>query len=193
MATTKSAASRRTADRTPEAAAQGSNAKKRQLGGAERPVDGSDAWWRPLLRGQRSFASLYSVAPIKRVHLVERGVPAEALGDLAHAMGIAKEKLYATLGLPRATMDRKARQQQRLSQDESERVVGLARLIGQVEQLVYESSDVESFSAARWVATWLDRPLPALGGLRPASLMTTAEGREIVAGLVAQMQSGAYA
>jgi putative toxin-antitoxin system antitoxin component (TIGR02293 family) len=90
-------------------------------------------------------------------------------------------------------MERKVRQRRRLNQDESERVVGVARLIGQVEQMVRESGDLEGFDAARWVAAWLQRSVPALGGSRPGDLMDTAEGREIVSSLVAQMQSGAYA
>ena len=50
----------------------------------------------------------------------------------------------------------------------------------------------EGFDAAKWVAAWLDRPQPALGGKRPAELMDTADGRSIVSDLVARMQSGAY-
>jgi putative toxin-antitoxin system antitoxin component (TIGR02293 family) len=149
--------------------------------------------WDQLLQGKRPLGSLYAIAPMGRVALVKQGVPSEALGLLAADMGITKEQLYATLGVPRATMERKVRQRRRLNQDESERVVGVARLVGQVEQMVRESGDLEGFDAPRWVAAWLGRPVPALGGARPGDLMDTAEGREIVSSLVAQMQSGAYA
>jgi putative toxin-antitoxin system antitoxin component (TIGR02293 family) len=149
--------------------------------------------WDQLLQGKRPLGSLYAIAPMGRVALVKQGVPSEALGLLAADMGITKEQLYATLGVPRATMERKVRQRRRLNQDESERVVGVARLVGQVEQMVRESGDLEGFDAPRWVAVWLGRPVPALGGARPGDLMDTAEGREIVSSLVAQMQSGAYA
>jgi putative toxin-antitoxin system antitoxin component (TIGR02293 family) len=128
-----------------------------------------------------------------RVDLVQQGVPAAAVAEIAANMGISKEKIYVTLGFPRATIERKAREHQRLSTSESERLVGIARLIGQIDQIVRESGDPQAFDAARWVAAWLDRPLPALGGRKPGTLMDTAEGREIVAGLVAQIQSGAYA
>lgn len=154
---------------------------------------GTDAWWGPMVRGERSLGMLNGIAPLQRVHVVREGVPAAALGALALDMGVAREKLYVTLGVPRATMDRKLRQQKRLDPDESERVVGMARLVGQVEQIVRDAGATPDFDAAKWVAAWLDRPLPALGGQRPGTLMSTAEGREIVAGLVAQMQSGAYA
>lgn len=80
-----------------------------------------------------------------------------------------------------------------LNQDESERVLGIARLVGQVDNMVRESGNPEGFNAATWVAKWLDRPQPALGGMRPAELMDTADGRGIVSDLIARMQSGAYA
>jgi uncharacterized protein (DUF2384 family) len=51
---------------------------------------------------------------------------------------------------------------------------------------------VEGFSAARWVAEWLQRPHPALGGRRPGELMDTADGRELLTDLLARQQSGAY-
>ena len=39
----------------------------------------------------------------------------------------------------------------------------------------------------------LERPLAALGGQCPSSLMDTAEGQSIVANLLARLQSGAFA
>jgi putative toxin-antitoxin system antitoxin component (TIGR02293 family) len=164
---------------------------------ADRPAAGArpatDAWWGRVVDGQLSIGSLHRADPMERVELARAGVPAAALGVIARDMGIARDKLYTTIGVPRATMERKVRDQRRLSPDESERVLGVARLVALVEQMVGAAGAAPAFDAARWVAAWLDTPLPALGGERPASLMDTAAGREIVAGLVAQLQSGAYA
>jgi putative toxin-antitoxin system antitoxin component (TIGR02293 family) len=168
-------------------------ARRRPGAKAKTQTKSSGQLWDQFLQRRRSLGSLYAIAPMGRVALVKQGVPSEALGLLAADMGITKEQLYATLGVPRATMERKVRLGQRLNQDESERVVGVARLVGQVAQMVSESGDLDGFDAARWVAAWLKRPVPALGGARPGDLLDTAEGREIVSGLVAQMQSGAYA
>jgi putative toxin-antitoxin system antitoxin component (TIGR02293 family) len=148
--------------------------------------------WQPFLHGKRPIGSIFAVAPMGRVDLVKQGMPAEVLRLLAADMGVTRDQLYSTLGVPRATMERKLREDRRLNQDESERVVGLARLIGQVEQTVQESGDPAGFHAARWLAGWLAAPLPALGGRPPGELMDTAEGREIVAGLISQIGSGAY-
>ncbi len=149
--------------------------------------------WRDLLSRRRPLASIYPFDAIERVELVKEGVPAGLLVLISEDMAISKEKLYSTIGLARATVNRKLREQQVLNQDESERVLGIARLVGQVDQMVKESGDAAGLDAAKWVAAWLDRPQAALGGKRPAELMDTSDGRGIVSDLVARMQSGAYA
>ena len=112
---------------------------------------------------------------------------------LSTRMHMPMERFYRTLGLARPTVDRKVRLAKRLNADESERVLGIARLVGQAQSLVKESGGPVKFDAATWVAAWLERPLPALGGKPPAAFMDTADGRTLVADLLAQEQSGAYA
>ena len=148
--------------------------------------------WRALLSRRLPLASLYPFEAIERIELIREGVPARLLVLISEDMAIPKDRLYSTIGLARATVNRKLRGRQALSQDESERVLGIARLVGQVDAMVRESGNSEGFDAAKWVAAWLDRPQPALGGRRPAELMDTADGRGLVADLVARMQSGAY-
>jgi uncharacterized protein (DUF2384 family) len=80
-----------------------------------------------------------------------------------------------------------------LAGEESARAAGFARLVGQVEAMVLESGDPAGLDAAAWVARWLMEPLPAFGGVRPADLMDTVEGRALVSLRLAKMRSGAYA
>lgn len=141
----------------------------------------------------RAVFSLYGAAPMVRIELARHGVPAETVSVIARAMGVARDTLYKTLGVKRATVERKIREKERLSQDQTERVMGVVRLIGQVDEMVRSSGNPKDFDAAQWVAKWLSRPLAALGGRAPGTLLDTAEGRDIVSGLVAQIQSGAYA
>lgn len=79
-----------------------------------------------------------------------------------------------------------------LSPNEDSGVVGMDSLIAQVQTMVEESGNPERFDAATWLARWMDRPLPALGGKRPAELMDTPEGRALVSNIIACMQSGSY-
>jgi putative toxin-antitoxin system antitoxin component (TIGR02293 family) len=137
--------------------------------------------------------NLYRSSVIDRMLLVKQGVPSRYLRVLATLMKVPVDRLYRTLGLVRPTVDRKMRLSRPLSADESERVLGLARLIGQAQNMVEESGGHGDFDAAMWVAKWLDGPLPALGGRTPAEFMGTADGRHCVADLLAQQQSGTYA
>jgi uncharacterized protein (DUF2384 family) len=79
-----------------------------------------------------------------------------------------------------------------LSTAEASRALGLARLIGQVQTIVDESGDGAGFDAAGWTGRWLERPLAALAGQRPADLMSTADGQDVLRQMVARMQSSAY-
>ncbi|MBA3776880.1 MAG: DUF2384 domain-containing protein [Betaproteobacteria bacterium] len=140
-----------------------------------------------------SFKKVYQIEPLELVDLIKKGVPAHTVVELARRMSITKERLFATLGLPRATVDRKVRENKALSPDESSRVLGVARLVGHAQTLVDESGEPQDFNAAQWVANWLAQPMPALAGHCPAELMDTAEGQAIVANLLERAQSGAYA
>jgi uncharacterized protein (DUF2384 family) len=80
-----------------------------------------------------------------------------------------------------------------LSPGESERIIGLTRIVGQLEALIQESGNPEGFDAAAWMSCWLNDPVPALGGMRPIDLMDTVEGRVLVSRTLAKLQSGAYA
>lgn len=142
---------------------------------------------------QEQALRLFQSSVLERVSIVREGVPARYVTVLTARMGIPKDRFYRTLGLMRPTIDRKVRASKLLNQDESERVVGIARLVGQAQSLVQDSGEAEDFNAARWVAAWLERPSPALGDKRPAEFMDTAEGRGLVSDLLAQQQSGVYA
>jgi putative toxin-antitoxin system antitoxin component (TIGR02293 family) len=108
-------------------------------------------------------------------------------------MQVPIDRLYRTLGLARPTIDRKMRTSQPLNTDESERVLALARLIGQAQNIVEESGRAQEFDAALWIAGWLNRPLPALDGRTPEEFVDTAEGQQLMSDLLAQQQPGAYA
>lgn len=69
----------------------------------------------------------------------------------------------------------------------------VAKLSAQVQAMVEESGRPAGFNAVEWVARWLEQPLPALGGRRPAELMETPDGQALISSLVARFQSGGYA
>ena len=140
-----------------------------------------------------SYLAVSQSNPVDRIELVKTGLPAGVVVTLATSMGVPRDQVFRWVGIPRATANRKIKAGERFNQDESERVLGLIKLIGQVERIVAESGDPTGFHPAQWTARWLAMPLPALGGRRPGDFMDTFEGRALVSGLMAQIQSGTYA
>jgi putative toxin-antitoxin system antitoxin component (TIGR02293 family) len=152
----------------------------------------------PQMRAARHNAikvqvTLYGFDPQDRIAVIRQGIPASTISSLSSRMGMSKESLLSSLGLSRATISRKEKDGTVLSKDESERVLGIETLIGMVQSMVEQSGNPMDFDAARWVAEWLTRPLPALAGATPASYMDTFEGQKLVTELLSMSQSGAYA
>lgn len=139
------------------------------------------------------YVALYRTPAMERIRRVTSGVPAaEAKGWLEIAT-LGRNTTLKALDLPIATFNKKVKANAKLSPAESERVVGFARLVGQVEAMLEEAGGPPEFDARAWLARWLTEPLPALGGAKPIDLMNTMEGQNLVSEKLAQIAGGAYA
>jgi putative toxin-antitoxin system antitoxin component (TIGR02293 family) len=137
-------------------------------------------------------ALLFQTSALDRDSFVREGVPVGYVDNLADRLGESRSRLYVLLRIPRATAARKKSEDARLSVESSDRVIGFAKLIGQVETIVQESGNAEGFDAAHWLKEWISRPLAALGNRRPEEFMDTSDGREMISQILARSQSGAY-
>ena len=72
-------------------------------------------------------------------------------------------------------------------------ISGMGKLLKQVEQMVQESGRPEGFDAQAWLVRWMKTPLASLDGKCPSEMMKTKDDQELVASLLAKMQSGSYA
>ena len=140
-----------------------------------------------------SFAAIYRVEPIDRIKLIREGVPARYINVISDSMGITKETLFKFLNLPKSTIDKKSVANQMLPIEQGERLIGIAKLVGQVESMIAESGNPDGFDAAKWVASWLEKPSPALAGEKPSAYLDTIAGQEMISDLLAKIQTGAYA
>jgi putative toxin-antitoxin system antitoxin component (TIGR02293 family) len=133
------------------------------------------------------------VGRIDRIRMVKAGLPAQVLTMLAIDMQVSRKRLCSWLGIPSTAAERKAARSEALSQGESERALGVARLLGQVQRIVAQSGAPVAFDAGHWLGEWLEQPNAALGGHIPGEFMDTCDGRDLIEGLLSQMQTGAYA
>lgn len=135
----------------------------------------------------------YNWGAFEMVEIIRHGVPAVNVEALGASLHLDKGIVTEVLGLPKSTVDKKIKGDKDLTPEQSERVLGLQRLIGQVEVIVAESGDPTGFDAGEWLARWIQKPLPALGGRKPDEFLDTVVGQQLVSKLLAQIQSGAYA
>ncbi len=149
-----------------------------------------------LAKGKKaplSYITVYRATPLERIDMIRRGIPAAEAKRIFAELSISQGAGFKALNLSTATVNKKAKHGDTLSPEESERIVGFAKLVGQVEAMIQDSGDPNDFDARAWMARWLTEPLPAFGGVRPADLMDTMEGQGLVSAALAKVQSGAYA
>ena len=140
-----------------------------------------------------SYAAFYRESPIERIAMIRRGIHASVAKQIIADLALGQGTALKALNLSTATVNRRAKQEHTLSPAESERVIGIARLVGQVEVMVRDSGDPVGFDAKAWISRWLREPLPSLGGECPVNLMDTIEGQTMVSTALAQIEGGAYA
>lgn len=139
------------------------------------------------------YVRLYRAAPTERISVIRAGVSASDVKRFGAELHLDQQVMFGALNLKTATVNRKAARNETLSIEDSERVVGLIKLVGQIEAMVEESGDPDGFDALEWLSRWLREPLPALGGDKPINLLDTMEGQALLSRALSQMQSGAYA
>ena len=158
-----------------------------------RPMEHADATLAPVSPALDPYVRVFRSPPQERIRAIREGIPATAVAELSAAMGRTQDEIMTTVGLSRTTVHRKAQKAEVLSPNESERVLGLQALIGQVCQMVPAQAVHDGFDPARWLGCWLTRPQPALGAEKPAAYMDTVEGQKLVSNLLMMAQSGAFA
>ncbi len=143
--------------------------------------------------GTMSYIGVFRAEPVQRIDMIKAGIPAAEAKRILADLAVSQVAGYRALDISPATMNRKVKDKGRLAPAESERVLGVARLVGQVQAIVEESGDPEGFDAAAWLSRWLNEPLPALGGVRPLDMLDTIEGQGLVSASLARIQGAAYA
>ena len=136
-------------------------------------------------RGERSTAARFS----KLIHsddralveLTKRGIGADVVVHLAEKLLVSPANFVGYIGMSRATLDRKQRNQSVLGLVESDRLVRYTQLWKQAVHL-WGSED-----AAR---QWLTAPEAALGGVSPVEHAATEIGARQVEDLMGQIAYG---
>ena len=146
-------------------------------------------------KGVDDFVVKVSCAtPMQLVDAERTGVAGRFLKDVSKRMEIPAARMFNMLGVPKATAEKKVAAGEVIKGSGGRAALGLARLLGMAQEIVDNSTTPEAraFDSAKWLGQWLERPQPALGGRKPADLIDTAAGLELVQRLLGSIQSGAY-
>lgn len=132
--------------------------------------------------------------PMEIVEIERQGVLGSFIKDLSKRMGLPSSRVLNILGVPKATAEKKAAAGEFVSGSSGQAAVGMIKLLGIAQAIVNNSTapEAKNFDAAKWLGQWIERPQPALGGRKPASLVDTPTGLKLVARLLGSIESGVY-
>jgi putative toxin-antitoxin system antitoxin component (TIGR02293 family) len=132
--------------------------------------------------------------PLELVEIERQGVLGSFIKDLSRRMEIPSSRIFTILGVPKATAEKKAAAGEKVVGRGGQAAIGMVKLLGIAHEIVARSTAAEAkaFDATRWLGQWIERPQPALGGRKPADLLDTPTGVELVARLLGSIESGAY-
>lgn len=151
---------------------------------AYRRADGVDSYVRAVA----------GATPMQIVEIERQGVQGIFIKDLSKRMDLSASRIFAILGVPKATAEKKAAAGEWVAGSGGQAAVGMIKLLGIAQAIADNSTaaQAEGFDAAKWLGQWIERPQPALGGRKPADLIDTPTGVEVVARLLGSIESGAY-
>jgi putative toxin-antitoxin system antitoxin component (TIGR02293 family) len=145
--------------------------------------------------GVDSFVQRIAEAtPMQLVDVERRGVKGRFIKDFSRRIGVSAVRLYEILGVPKATVEKRSTEGTEITGAGGQAAVAMARLLAKAQEIVANSRSPEAkdFDAAKWLGQWIERPQPALGGRKPAELIGTPTGVEMVSRLLGAIESGAY-
>lgn len=150
--------------------------------------------YKPRLGVDHFVLQVADADPLAMVETERHGVDGGFLKDLAKRLGLPASRVFDMLGVPKATAEKKSAAGELVAGSGGQAAIGVAKLIAIAQEIVANSTAAEAkdFDAARWLGQWLERPQPSLGGRKPAELIDTPTGIEVVSRLLGSIESGAY-
>ena len=140
------------------------------------------------------MTAIAGASSMELVELERHGVEGVLLKELARKMGITSIRLFAILGLPKATADKKAAAGERVVGSAGQAAIAVIKLNAKAQAIVANSTapEAEGFDASLWLGRWIEVDQPALGGRKAADLLDTPTGQKVVSRLLGALESGAY-
>ncbi len=127
-----------------------------------------------------SLGKFASAPPLRRAEAVAKGLPAKAIRELVAGRAVSLADVARVVG-PRRTLDRRLKENKRLSPEESDR---FARFLATLDLAA------GIFGSREAAMRWLNAPKQRFEGEAPLSLLRTDAGTRLVEEVLQQAQSG---
>jgi putative toxin-antitoxin system antitoxin component (TIGR02293 family) len=122
-------------------------------------------------------------SPADLVELTRAGLPADILPALAAELSVDRKAVAQAIGITERTLSRRLSTRSRLSSEESDRTVRLARILAQA---------IDTLGDMTKAARWLQTPNRVLQGLTPFELLDTDAGVRSVETVLGRIAYGVY-
>lgn len=116
------------------------------------------------------------------IEVLENGLPHESV-DAAIEGGLLSREESEDLVIPRRTLTHRRQKRQRLSVEESDRLLRIARVSARAEEV---------FGDPGKARRWLRKPSRALRGALPLKLLKTSAGADLVQEELTRIEHGIY-
>ncbi len=117
------------------------------------------------------------------VQAAQAGVPVAAVRHLQRHLRFTNREMSEALSISESTLARREQAQGLLTRDESEKAIQLSAVLAHGLEVFENEPDFHR---------WLQFENPALGGLRPQVLLSSALGREQVREVLGRIQWGIF-
>jgi putative toxin-antitoxin system antitoxin component (TIGR02293 family) len=115
--------------------------------------------------------------------LTRQGLPVGTLTLLAEELAVERKTVARVVGISDRTLSRRIAKHERLSADESDRMVRLARVVALA---------TDTLGTTKKASLWLQTPNRVLGGETPLSLLDTDSGVRSVETILGRIAWGVY-
>lgn len=132
----------------------------------------------------KSLLGVNAADNLKLAKKIESGLSFDSFVRLGRVSGLSLEDLRTAVRIAPRTLTRR-RQDNRLSPEESDRLVSLSRLLSQT----FELFDGDAEAGLRWFTT----KNRALGRMSPIEVATTEAGSREVENLIGRLEHGVFA
>lgn len=133
-----------------------------------------------LLGGKDVFAGTIA-NDFELAHAVRIGFPAIVVSKAIKSLELTREELESII--PRRTLDRRLKKEQRLTLEESDRLARVVRIAALA---------IDVFDDRQKALAWMRRPNRALGGTSPIEISITNPGARLAENILGRMAHGVF-